>query len=347
MVKVVSRKRKLKNSTALYLDYRINGKRYQEPTGLHIYPGNDEQTKQANKDNKIRFELLRNEKEKQLLNGIVALPINRQKIDFIEFYRDYLIKFPSRERRARSVLNKLLDFNKSNVLPLSVINEDYLLAFKTYLEGHLTGETPHNYFKYLAKVLKYATKLGLFSANPAGDIIVKKMAGIQKQTLTTDEIAVLYKSYCSNDGVKRAFLFCCFTGLRYCDVSQLKWENINGKQLTVKQAKTGFNVSVDIHTDAFTLLGQRNGSKDKVFTLPTTLDGCNKVLKAWVRKHGIDKKITWHCGRHSLATNLVLNNVDILSVSSVLGHRSLTHTQRYITIADSMRKNAIDKLPMI
>lgn len=347
MIKVKTRKRKQKNSIALYLDYTVNGKRYQESTNLHIFPGNDEQTKQRNKDNKIRFELLRIEKEKQLLNGIVAVPVNRQKIDFIEFYNDYHIKFPSRERRAQSVLNKLVEFNQGRFLPITLLNEDYLLRFKSFLEGHLTGETPHNYFKYLAKVLKYAVKQGLFSVSPASDIIVKKMAGIQKQTLTTDEIAILYKSHCSNEGVKRAFLFCCFTGLRYCDVSKLLWENINGQILTVKQAKTGFNVTVDIHPDAFTLMGERKGSKEKVFTLPTTLDGCNKVLKAWVRKQGIDKKITWHCGRHSLATNLVSNDVDILAVSAVLGHRSLTHTQRYITLADSRRKSAIAKLPSV
>lgn len=68
MVHVKKRSRKQKHSIALYLDYRIAGKKVQEATGLHIYPGNYEQTKQLIKDINIRFELLRNEKEKQLLN---------------------------------------------------------------------------------------------------------------------------------------------------------------------------------------------------------------------------------------------------------------------------------------
>ncbi len=347
MVHVKKRSRKQKHSIALYLDYRIAGKRIQEATGLHIYPGNDERTKQLNKDNNIRFELLRNEKEKQLLNGIAFLPINRQKIDFIAFYREYFIKFPTKERRANAVLKKLLAFNKRPILPLAAIDEYYLYNFKNYLEEKLTGETPHNYFKLLSRVLHFAVKQGLFNVNPAEDVSIKKMEGVRKQTLTMEEIQLLQTSPCSNKAVKNAFLFSCYTGLRYCDVSRLIWEHIKDGKVSIKQAKTGFTVTVDLHKDALPLLGSPSDSTEKIFKLPTSANGCNKVLKGWVKKVGIDKKITWHCARHSLATNLILHKVDIVSVSSVMGHRSLSHTQRYVNIADSMRKNAIEKLPMM
>ena len=111
MVHVKKRTRKLKNSIALYLDYRIAGKRIQEATGLHVFTGNDDRTKQLNKDTNIRFEILRSQLQTQLLNGIAYLPVNRQKIDFIQYYKKYFTDFPTKERRAAAVLNKLISFH--------------------------------------------------------------------------------------------------------------------------------------------------------------------------------------------------------------------------------------------
>ena len=347
MINVKRRNRPQKGSIALYLDYNTGTKRIQESTGLHLYPEKDDKTKQLNKENLIRFEILRCEKQRQLLNGISTLPVNRNKIDFIKFYNQHFIKNPTKERRANAVLNQLLNFIKKPDLPITAINEDLLLRFKKHLESNLTGETPHNYFKLLGRVIKQATKEGLFQVNPISDIKIKKMEGIDKETLTMEEIKILFQSDCSNEDVKRAFLFCCYTGLRYCDVSRLKWKNIQNDTFSLVQSKTKKSISNSIHINAFSLLGNRGNELDLVFKLPTTLNGCNKVLKNWVYKSGINRKITWHCGRHSLATNLVVYKADILEVMHCMGHSSPAHTKRYIHKVEEMTKNAINKLPVM
>ncbi|MEO8770864.1 MAG: site-specific integrase [Ferruginibacter sp.] len=344
MINVIRRQRKLKNGIALYLDYRICGKRIQEPTGLHIYPGSDEITKQLNKDNNIRFEILRNDRQKELLNGIALLPVNRQKIDFLQYYKEYFVKYPTRERRAASVFKKLQAFHKGNVLPLAAIDEAFLVKFKNFLESKLTGETPHNYFKLLCKVIRQATKERLFAVNPSEDVIIKRMEGIPKDTLNIEELKTLYACHCSNDTVKRAFLFCCFTGLRYCDVSKLKWENVQNGILSIVQSKTRHNLTAELHQTALSLLGNVGSATDLVFSLPTN-NGYNKVVKGWMKKAEIDKHITAHCGRHTFATLLVQNGADILSVSAVMGHKTIKYTQRYTRVADTMRSQTIQKLP--
>jgi integrase len=347
MTKVNRRERQLKGSIALYLDYYIGDQRKQEATHLHIYPGNDDRTKQLNKDNNIRFEILRNARERELLNGITALPVNRSKIDFFKYYQQYFIQHPTKERRAAAVLQKLQAYSKRTVLPVSVITEHFLHGFKHMLEASLSGETPHNYFKLLAKVLRQATKDGYFTSNPADGVAIKRQEGTPKETLTIDELKVLLATECSNDGVKRAFLFCSFTGLRYCDVSKLKWKNISNGVLSIVQSKTRKAATQELHETALQLLGKAGQPEDLVFTLPTTLNGCNKVLKYWVKKAGIGKKITWHCARHSTATNLVLNEADIVGVQMVLGHTSLRHTQKYIHNHNIICNNALQKLPKL
>jgi site-specific recombinase XerD len=61
----------------------------------------------------------------------------------------------------------------------------------------------------------------------------------------------------------------------------------------------------------------------------------------------IDKKITWHCARHSFGTNLLVHGADVFVTSKLLGHTSLKHTQRYVRAAEEMKRDALNKLPEI
>jgi site-specific recombinase XerD len=64
-----------------------------------------------------------------------------------------------------------------------------------------------------------------------------------------------------------------------------------------------------------------------------------------VNEAGISKHITWHCGRHSFAVNILNNGANIKTVSSLLGHSSLKHTEKYLHAVDKLRVEAINSLP--
>lgn len=80
-----------------------------------------------------------------------------------------------------------------------------------------------------------------------------------------------------------------------------------------------------------------------MFELPTA-NGANKTLKAWVKRAKIEKIITWHNGRHSFGTNVIFNNVDILTTSELLEQTSVKHTQRYVKAAEDMKERATDNV---
>ena len=139
-----------------------------------------------------------------------------------------------------------------------------------------------------------------------------------------------------NTEVRRAFLFCLYAGLRYCDVVDLKYSNVDYANRWVKfeQSKTKGHsknsiVTIPLNQTLLNLIGEKPDKDNYIFELPSHT-GCLKALRTWVKRAGIDKHITWHCARHSFAVNLLGEcQTDIKTVASLLGHSGLKHTEKY------------------
>jgi integrase/recombinase XerD len=114
-------------------------------------------------------------------------------------------------------------------------------------------------------------------------------------------------------------------------------------QMSLKHSKTIEEVSTHLNDTAIKILGEQGDPKKNMFELPTA-NGANKTLKAWVKRAKIEKKITWHNGRHSFGTNLIFNNVDILTTSELFGQTSVKHTQRYVKASEEMKERATDSI---
>ncbi len=84
----------------------------------------------------------------------------------------------------------------------------------------------------------------------------------------------------------------------------------------------------------------------KIFNLPHK-GTARKHLLRWVKEAGINKKITWHCARHSFAVNLLNAGADIKTVSSLLGHANIKMTEKYLHVIDSRKQKAINSLGKI
>jgi len=194
----------------------------------------------------------------------------------------------------------------------------------------------------------------MISQNPAQFITIKKKETLPK-FLTFDEVKKLASTSCENQSVRNAFLFSCFTGLRYGDMLTLKWEMINDGHLEFTQHKTGNSERFPLSAQAKKILcDQKNiGKSEKlekeypegtVFFMPrqSTTD---KALKRWAERSGIKKSISFHRARHTFATMALTVGVDLYTTSKLLGHRDLRTTQIYAKVVDEKKKQAVDMLP--
>ncbi len=347
------RKRKNADGTiSLRLDIYKNGKRSIEtlkhlqlakPSNLSDRESNKEKLRQAEAIAvKRAAELEANNYDMELDHGKKTIIT-----DWMQSYVDVYTKMD--KRNMQSVLNKFKSFlsgSKKSDLTFGDLKPIIIEDFVEYLEKGSIGEGARSYYSRFKKMLRYAYRNRILK-NDILDFVTCKATGKarRKDILTLEEIKLLSETPVNSTEIRRAFLFTCVTGLRFCDIKQLQWKHINVKEriLNINQSKTSEDVSIPLNDTAMKLLGKPEKSAQKIFNLPSS-NGCNKTLKTWVHRAGIVKYITWHNGRHSFGTNLIYNEVDVLTTSKLLGHNSLKHTQRYVNIAAEMKEKATNKI---
>ena len=168
---------------------------------------------------------------------------------------------------------------------------------------------------------------------------------VDKIFLTDTELdAVMKKTFVSNrlTHVRDVFAFCCFTGLAFVDVKQLRREDLsmasNGEIVIRKQRqKSGVFYNIPLLPVARQILDKYKDvplPNGQVLPIPTN-QKMNAYLKEIADVCGITKTLTTHCARQTFATTVTLaNNVSIESVSKMLGHKSIRMTQHYAKVLE-------------
>ena len=63
-------------------------------------------------------------------------------------------------------------------------------------------------------------------------------------------------------------------------------------------------------------------------------------MKEWIRSAGITKNITFHSYRRTFATLQAAAGTDIRTIQSIMAHKSITTTQRYIKVVDANKRGS-------
>ena len=342
-----------KNQTqTFYLDVYVNKTRTREfLTNLKLVKPKNNIDRDSNRQMRLLAEQARNKRAIEVEASLHSIiPMSRKAIDLLKYFTSTADKYGKKDKRVISAsLSKFETFlndKGKRSIKTNELTKGLVIEFKEYLETKLNGETPSNYFKKFKKVLENLVNDGVLASNPSNGVSIKKNESISKQILTFGEINTLQQTPITNEEVKRAFIFSCYTGLRFCDVIELTHEHINNDIIEIKQKKTSVPVVIQLHEEAKKILSSCKTKTGKLFALPSHT-ACLKSLTVWVKNAGIKKHITWHCARHSFATAIITHGSDVSSASSLLGHTSLVYTQRYVRIVDKLKERAISNLPML
>ena len=139
--------------------------------------------------------------------------------------------------------------------------------------------------------------------------------------------------------VLRAFLFSCYTGLRFKDVSRLCVEHIVNGVIELQTSKTGSVVRIPVSKKALALIEGKTSSLFKLYQNHKT----NKILGQLMILAGLSKKVTFHISRHTFATLSLNMGISMEVVSELLGHTSIRVTQLYAKILDKTKVEMMKK----
>lgn len=256
-------------------------------------------------------------------------------------------------------LRKILLTFRPNVR-LSEIDKQFCLDMidwfrNTYINKRtgttIGARTADTYCQRFRTALNEAVREGLIDKNPWNrlETIEKiKKPESKREYLTIDEIRSMIATDCPNGLVKRAYLFSCFTGLRISDVRNLKWGDIyheNGQAfVSVVMKKITKPLYIPLSGQALKWMPEKgeSTSDDYVFGNLVNYGNVNENLKKWAEAAGIRKHISYHTSRHSFATMMLTLGADLYTVSKLLGHSSVKHTQIYARIIDRKKDEAVN-----
>lgn len=339
---------------------------------LKLYLWQAPRTPMERQNNKETLELakkIRFERGQQLLEDVEGYRLKKNReINFLDYFQSYIEKYTKKDyrmvevalHRFKDFLNETPEYNKfAKKIKPEQITKDMVEAYTEYLQSRSVGEGAKSIYARFKKVVKYAIEHDVMIKNPCMGVVIKvDEQQLKKDVLSLEEIQLLVKTHYENENpnVRRAFIFCLYSGLRFCDVKDLTFVNVDysNKLLKFEQNKTkghsaSSGVVIPLNDDLLRLIGNPETPNDRdenIFKLPT-YESCSKSLKRWVKRSGINKKISWHCARHSFAVNILNNGANIKTVASLLGHSGLKHTEKYTRAIDSLKQDAINSLPKL
>lgn len=262
---------------------------------------------------------------------------NKGKISFIGFclqraeIRKYGKRKDTQERYDRFIrlflkwgkIKNFEDINDVNIMSLDL----YLLS-----KGMKQNSKWHNYHRFLNSFISDAVEEGHVSRNPYKWVNIPRTspANSINKYLSPEEFAKIKIAKMPTESLNRikdVFIFQTYTCLSYSDLRNFNTDaikTVKGMKVYVgSRVKTDKNFIVPLLKPALDILDKYNN------TLPIISNvKYNEYLKLVAQAAGIDKPVSTHWARHTGATLLLNEGVDMRIVSKICGHSSMKMTEQ-------------------
>ena len=283
-----------------------------------------------------------------IYNKYIGIEIKKEE-NILSYYNQYLLKIKKlvgmeiKENTynkfvyVRKHLEAFLIWKyKKKDYPLEELNLQFLDDFDYYLKTEKKQEqiTINKTIQRLRTPIKQAISEGYLDRDP---FILHRSKKVCKTVvfLTTDELKTLEQYVLLQKRlilIQDLFVFCCYTGLAYNEMSNLEKNHIQLgfdciNWIKMKREKTQRQISIPILPKAQEIIDKYTTEANRIFP-PISNQKFNSYLKEIADIVGIEKRLTHHIARKTFASTVLLyNDVPMEIVSELLGHSSMIITQ--------------------
>jgi integrase/recombinase XerD len=260
-------------------------------------------------------------------------------------------------------VKKLINFLKSNNTNLNPdqLSESLAKEFIYDISKKVKSPTQARIISGLRRFYEYLILENIVKNNPIQNIEIPEIGTTLPVTLTVKEIDKIISSIklTSKTGIRNLaileLLYSC--GLRVSELTSLKISDLFFKESIIKVTGKGNKerfvpisnqAQLYINNYINNIRGFKKVKKNFEDTLFLNERGSNLsrvmifiILKKLSSLANINKKIGPHTLRHSFATHLIENGADLITIQNMLGHESITTTERYLHVN---KKHLIDSM---
>lgn len=367
---------------SIYLDCYVNGIREYKFLNLYLRPDNSRENKMWNKEQLRLANAIKAQYIIDIQNGEFGFKDRNRtrKLSFLTYCEDMAAEYEANGQTScavlmRSAVKRMTAYKGKNIT-FNHIDKEFLIGFIEYLNSDIQDFDKESkdkkrkpkplsevykeaLFARIMVALNKAERDGIIVKNPGKDIDRKLKPHAEQKSrcyLTLDEIQkIIDTEYKPDNDIKPAFLFCCFSGLRYSDVQKLTWGEITVSpegyaQIETNMQKTGKDITIPLSDNALKWLPERTDqtSASRIFyKLPDQVTNADVRLRTIIKKAGITKHVTFHMSRHTFATLTLTYGADLYTVSKLLGHSNIRTTQIYAKIVDESKRKAVNLIPKL
>lgn len=287
-----------------------------------------------------------------------VLSTSENNTSFIPFFRQEVTNSAMKDSSKRnhlSTLNLLQEFKKD--VSFSDLTFEFISSFEYFLQskGYHTN-TIAKHMKHLKRHINVAINKDYMEIQKYAfrkykiKTVENKHTHLVPEELETLENLSLSGRYTKYQKTLDAFLFCCYAGMRYSDFVNLSLDNIvvirHETWIIYKSVKTNTEVRLPLYLlfegKGLAILQRYQNEMQNFFNLRDN-SNVNKELIIIARLAGLFKKVSFHTARHTNATLLIYNGVNITTVQKLLGHKSVKTTQVYTNVMDMTIVNDLEK----
>ena len=274
-------------------------------------------------------------------------------INFIEYCekRASIRKYGYTERSQERYDLFIKHFKQwGKIIEFEDITERNIIKYDSYLikQGLKASSKWNNYHRFLNSFIMDAIDDGFISKNPYKWLnIDKDKEGCIGRYLSPDEFRMVKAAFMPTESLERVkdiFVFQTYTCLSYVDLKDFdakKVQEVKGMKVYLgTRHKTSKPFTIPILSPAWDILMKYEGKLPIISNVKY-----NKYLKDVVKYAKINKPVSSHWARHTGATFLLNEGIDIKVVSKICGHSSTKITEQvYAKLLDETVVDAIKKL---
>ena len=252
-------------------------------------------------------------------------------------------------------VKKLIDYLKKNkiIFPPKDLNQDILKEFIYNISKNIKPPTQARIISGIRRFYDYLILEGLSKNNPMENIETPKIGINIPSTLTVKEIDQIISNVklSSKTGLRNIaiieLLYSC--GLRVSELINLRISDLFFKESLIKVTGKGnkerfvpisyqSQVYINNYINEIRMFNKINKGYEDTLFINERGTGLSRVmifiiLKELKKQSNINKKIGPHTLRHSFATHLIENGADLITIQKMMGHESITTTERYLHVS--------------